>query len=72
VVSKAIVETNYYKSSTIQGPHIEPYNMHLGLHSTGFHVLSQSSGGVLGHTNLPQHSRSLGISSTHNKFTSKA
>jgi hypothetical protein len=57
---------------TIQGSHIESYDVHLGLHSIGSQVVSHSSSGVSGHMNLPQHRLHLGISSAHIKFISKA
>jgi hypothetical protein len=33
-------------NSRIRGLHIEPYDMHLGIHGTGTQVTFQSSGGV--------------------------
>jgi hypothetical protein len=71
-VLKAIAEVNYYKSSTIQGLYIKPYDMHLGLYNTGSQVVSQSSSEVSDNMNLSQHPQYSSISSTHNKFTSKA
>jgi hypothetical protein len=35
IVSKAIAEAKYYKSLMVYEPHIEPYDMHICLHSTG-------------------------------------
>jgi hypothetical protein len=65
---KAIAEANYYKTLTIQGPHIEPNDVHLGLHNTRPEVVSKSFGGLLGHMNLPQHPQNSSIFSAHNKF----
>jgi hypothetical protein len=60
--SKSALNTN---NSTIQGLHIGPYDVHLDLHSIGFQVTSQSSGGLTSHTNLPQHPQYSDISA-HN------
>jgi hypothetical protein len=60
------------KLDDTRATHIKPYDVHLCIHNTGSQVVSLSSGGVPGHTNLPQHPQNLGISSAHNKFTSKA
>jgi hypothetical protein len=40
-------------NSMIQGLHIEPYEVHLGLYGPGPQMTSQSSGGVPDHINLP-------------------